>query len=70
MINMLKNSKDPKKDEKIQNYEDKKKQEIETMQEEFKGKKAEGLKEIKDQFNEKSAQVKIDAKAVAEAVRN
>jgi hypothetical protein len=40
------------------------------MQEEYKSKKAEGLKEIKDQFNEKSAQVKIDAKAVTEAIRN
>lgn len=51
MINMLKNSKDPKKDEKIANYEEKKKQEIEQMQEDFKNKKAEGLKLIKDEFN-------------------
>lgn len=44
MLNMLKNSKDPKKDEKIQNYEEKKKAEMDEMQSEFTKKKMEGLK--------------------------
>ncbi len=44
---MLKNSKDPKKDYKIQNYEEKKKEEINELQEEFKQKKVEGLSGVK-----------------------
>lgn len=52
MMNMLKNSKDPKKDDKIANYEEKKKAEIEEMQKELTDKKMQGLKEIKDKYNE------------------
>lgn len=51
MLNMLKNSKDPKKDEKIASYEEKKTQELNEMTEELNEKKAVSLKEIKDKYN-------------------
>lgn len=51
MMNMLKNSKDPKKEDKIANYEEKRNSEIEELQKELTDKKMQGLKEIKDKYN-------------------
>lgn len=42
---------------------------MEEMQGEFTTKKMQGLKEIKDKFNELSSKVKIDAMAVIEALK-
>ena len=39
MLNMLKNSKDPKKDEKITSYEEKKASELEELQKDLNDKK-------------------------------
>ena len=66
---MLKNSKDPTKDQKIATYEEKKKQELDELLTEYNNKKKIGLTEIKDKFNQLSKQVRIDAKAVSEALK-
>lgn len=58
---MLKNSKDPKKEEKIKNYEEKKEEELTLFQKEHSAQKDSQLKEIKDKFNELGRGVKIDA---------
>ena len=70
MINMLKNSKDIKKDEKIQNYEEKKIVEIEELKKEFEDKKRIGVLEIKDKFNVESSQIRIDTNALKESLKN
>jgi selenocysteine-specific translation elongation factor len=51
MINMLKNSKDASKEDKISNYENKKLEELETYHREFNDKKNSGTKEIKERYN-------------------
>ena len=51
LINMLKNGKDPKKDEKISTNEEKKLNEIQEFVKEHNEKKNTGLTEIKEKFN-------------------
>jgi hypothetical protein len=57
MINMLRNAKavDPKREEKIEAYEDKKKAELDEVVADFATKKVEGLKGIKDHYNHLSS---------------
>eukprot|EP00347_Sterkiella_histriomuscorum_P022847 403336929 len=69
MINMLKNSKDPSKEEKIQNYETKKSEELEAYQREFNDLKNTGIKQIKDKFNESSLNEKIDSQLYSELLK-
>lgn len=60
MINRLKNSKDPAKDDKIMNYETKKSEEMEQVLREFNDNKASGSKEIKDKYNKLATDIVID----------
>jgi hypothetical protein len=69
MLNMLKNSKDASKDQKMATYEEKKTVELNEMAEELNEKKATGLKEIKDKYNELCAKVKIDALQFTEKLK-
>lgn len=65
----MKNSKDPKKDEKIKNIEDKRESEIKELTTEFDNKKREGLNQIKNNYNELSSKVNIDTLAVEELLK-
>ena len=58
---MLKNSKDPNKDQKIATFEEKKKSELEEVQKEYNQKKNTGLTVIKDKYNTQGKQIRIDA---------
>ena len=69
MLNMLKNSKDPNKDQKMANYEEKKTQELNELAEELNEVKNTKLKEIKDQYNDLCAKVKIDALQFADKLK-
>lgn len=69
MQNMLKNKTDPKKEEKILGLEEKKSIEVEELLKEFNTKKNEGLGEIKERYNTLSKQIKVDALAIAEALK-
>lgn len=60
MINRLKNSKDPAKEDKIMNYETKKSEEMEQVLREFNDNKASGSKEIKDKYNKLATDIVID----------
>lgn len=60
MINRLKSSKDPAKEEKIANYETKRSEEMEQVLREFNTQKIEGSKEIKDKYNSQSTDIKIE----------
>ena len=67
---MLKNAKDPRKEEKIGCYEEKKAREMEETIGEMKDKKDKELADIKKEFNMKATQVKIDCLAIEEILNN
>ncbi|CDW73600.1 UNKNOWN [Stylonychia lemnae] len=69
MINMLKNSKDPTKDDKIQNYENKKQNDIEESQRNLNLKKSQGLIDIKNRYNQESLSITLDSIGFAENLR-
>lgn len=66
MLNLLKNAQN--KEEKTAQLEEKKKGELAESVEEYLGKKKEGLKQIKESFNELALKVKVDARAIQQAL--
>ncbi len=63
MINMLKGA-----PEKVQQYEAKRQAELDEVVAEFNAKKKTGLTEIKEKYNQLALKVKVDAKAVQDAL--
>ena len=69
LLALLKNSKDPKKEEKIEQYEAKKQQELAELQQVLTTKKAAALQDIKDLYRDKCRLVSLDTQAFIAAIR-